>query len=150
MSVKITRSMSHFVDEIKDFKNQGEKDLVGEAKRRNAKAFQTMVNISPVWTGNYLSNFNILIGNQMNPLETVVPKTYLEGSNIPVRLDETAENALRTKMLIQTKILKAYNKLGKIRIINNCNYAKGVEYGDYPARMPYMVFASGWDRLIYK
>jgi hypothetical protein len=82
----------------------------------------------------------------------VVQEKAIIGSEggVPLKLDEAAENALRTRMKLQTNILKAYNKLGRVRIVNVCNYAKGVEYGIYPAKLPYMVFQNGWNRLIFK
>jgi hypothetical protein len=147
-----TRNIASFVDEIKDFKDRGKKEIIQETKQRNTAAMRTMVNVAPVWTGNYLSNFHVLIGNQVLPTEQVVQEKAIIGSEggVPLKLDEAAENALRTRMKLQTNILKAYNKLGRVRIVNVCNYAKGVEYGIYPAKLPYMVFQNGWNRLIFK
>lgn len=147
-----TRNIASFVDEIKDFKDRGKKEIIQETKQRNTAAMRTMINIAPVWTGNYLSNFHILIGNQALPMEQVISEKAAIDSKggVPLKIDEATENALRTRIKLQTNILKAYNKLGRVRIVNVCNYAKGVEYGIYPAKLPYMVFQNGWNRLIFK
>lgn len=147
-----TRNINSFIEGIRDFKENGEKAIIQETRKRNAAAFRTMINIAPIWTGNYISNFHVILGAQPNPAETVVPRKMINQDiqDIPEPLDETAQNALRTKIKLQTNILKTYNKLGRVKIVNVCEYAQGVEYGQYPAKMPYLVFQNGWNRLIFK
>jgi hypothetical protein len=144
-----TRNINSFIEDIRNFKENGEKAIIQETRKRNAAAFRTMINIAPIWTGNYVSNFHVILGAQPNPTEIVVPGKMIN-QDIPEPLDETAQNALRTKIKLQTNILKTYNKLGRVKIVNVCEYAQGVEYGQYPAKMPYLVFQNGWNRLIFK